>query len=159
MKPNIRPAIESDVQSIFNFIMDLAIYEKAENEVIATPKDIKRSLFNQEIPTECLIAEVDGKAVGFAVFFYSYSTWLGKHGIYLEDLYIDINYRGKGYGKALVKEIAKTAYEKGCERLEWSCLDWNKPSLDFYNSIGANQMKEWVKLRLSGEELKEFANS
>lgn len=159
MSLRLRPATESDIPIIFKFIMDLAIYEKAEDEVVATVEDIRESLFKSEFPTECLICEVDGKAVGFAVYFYSYSTWLGKHGIYLEDLYVDIDYRGKGYGRALIKEVAKIAYNKGCDRLEWSCLDWNTPSLDFYNSIGANQMDEWIKLRLSGDKLKDFATS
>lgn len=155
----IRDAVPGDVPIIYKFIMDLAIYEKAEDEVVATEEEIHNSLFNCEIPTNCLICEEDGIPVGFAIYFFSYSTWLGKHGVYLEDLYVDPKVRGKGYGKTLIKSVAKIAYDKGCERFEWSCLDWNKPSLDFYNSLGAQEMKEWIRLRLSGEELKEFAKS
>lgn len=155
----IRDGEKKDIPVIFKFIRDLAIYENAEHEVLASEKDIEKTLFNKEIPTKSLICEIDGTPIGFAVYFYNYSTWLGKHGIYLEDLYIDPKFRGMGYGKKLIKKVAKIAVNNGCDRFQWSCLDWNKPSLDFYNSIGAEQLNEWIALRLSGDKLKEFAES
>lgn len=155
----IRDAESIDIPVIYKIIKDLAIYENVEHEVVASEEDIKKTLFCSDIPTKCLICEVNNKPVGFAIYFYNYSTWLGKHGIYLEDLYVDPKYRGKGYGKQLIKAVAKVAMGNGCERFQWSCLNWNKPSLDFYDSIGAEQLNEWVGLRLSGNKLKEFAES
>jgi GNAT superfamily N-acetyltransferase len=153
---NIRMATEKDVPVILNFINELAVYENLEHEVVATEEILKESLFTSKA-AEVLIGEEDGKPVGFALFFHNFSTFLGKPGIYLEDLFVLKEARGNGYGKQLLKALASLAVERDCGRLEWSCLDWNKPSIDFYKSLGAVPMEEWTVYRLTGETLKNFA--
>ena len=155
----IRQATEKDAALIIRFITDLAIYENAENEVIATESDIRDSLFGNESSTEAVICNIDDEPVGFAVYFFNYSTWLGKHGLYLEDLYVSPQHRGSGAGKALLKHLAKIAVSKNCGRFEWSVLDWNEPAIQFYQSIGAKPQDEWVAYRLSGKALEDLANS
>jgi len=155
----IRPAVANDTALIMQFIVDLAIYEKAEHEVVTTPTHIKETLFCEAPQAFGLIAELDGQAVGFAVYFFSYSTWLGKHGIYLEDLFVNPSSRGSGAGKALLQELAKIAIDKDCGRVEWSVLDWNEPSIKFYEAMGAKPKGGWTVYRLDGDELLNFANS
>lgn len=152
----IRFANENDVETILDFILKLAEYEKMLDDVVATPEILKEWIFKKK-KAEVIFALEDGKEVGFALFFHNFSTFLGRAGIYLEDLFVLPEYRGKGYGKGLLKALAKIACERGCGRLEWSCLDWNKPSIDFYLSLGATPMDEWTVYRIAGEKLKEFA--
>lgn len=154
---SIREAVVTDSALILHFITELAIYEKAEHEVLATEETIKSSIFAQETHVNALICELDDEPVGMAIYFYNYSTWLAKPGLYLEDLYVSPDYRGKGAGKLLLKRMANIALQKGCGRFEWSCLDWNKPSRDFYVSIGAVSQDEWVGYRMSGQTLIDFA--
>lgn len=153
----IRVATENDAGILFKFIKELAIYEKAEHEVLATEQTIKSSMFSDNSNMHALICELDGVAIGSAIYFYNYSTWLAKPGLYLEDLYVSPEYRGKGAGIKLLKALAKTAVEKDCARFEWSCLDWNTPSRDFYSSIGAKDQPEWVSYRMTGKELADFS--
>ena len=155
----IRPAIAEDSQTIRQFILDLAIYEKAEHEMLANENHIRNTLFCEKPQAFALIAELDGIAVGFAVYFFSYSTWLGKYGIYLEDLYVSLEHRGKGAGKALLKELARIAVAKDCGRLEWSVLDWNEPSIKFYEAMGAEPKDGWTVYRLDGEALTSFSKN
>ena len=155
----IRNATPQDSQIIFDFIMELAIYEKLPNEVKTNVEEIKESIFGKNSTVKALICEEDGKPIGYAVYFYNYSTWLGKNGIYLEDLYISESKRGIGAGKAMLKYLARKALDQNCGRFEWSCLDWNTPSRDFYESLGAVAQSEWIGYRLEGESLKNFANS
>ena len=129
----IRRATAEDSALILRFITELAIYEEAENEVIATESDIKHSLFGSDSTTKAVICNIVNKPVGFAVYFFNYSTWLGKHGLYLEDLYISPEHRGTGAGKALLKHLAKIALSKNCGRFEWSVLDWNEPAIQLYH--------------------------
>ena len=154
--PSFRYATKEDAGLILEFIRDLATYEHMLDEVIATEELLKERIFEKQ-KAEVIFALEEGKEVGFALFFHNFSTFLGRAGIYLEDLYVKENYRGKGYGKALLKKLAKIAVERGCCRLEWWCLDWNKPSIDFYRSLGAEPMEEWTTYRLSGETLKKMA--
>lgn len=155
----IREAKSDDAEVIFALIKELAIYEKAEQEVMTSVDEITRTLFGENSRTSALIAEDDDKVVGYAVYFYNYSTWLGKNGIYLEDLYVTPDYRKRGVGKALLKQIASKAVEEGCGRVEWSVLDWNTPAIEFYESLGAGAQNEWTVYRLSGEQLLNFASS
>ena len=159
MPLKIREAIPEDSQTIFDFIMELAIYEKLPNAVKTTVKEIKDSIFAQNSTVKALICEEDGKAIGYAVYFYNYSTWLGKNGIYLEDLYVNESKRGKGAGKAMIKYLAKKAISENCGRFEWACLDWNTPSREFYESLGAVALNEWIGYRLEGKTLEKFANN
>ena len=159
MSLKIREAIREDSQTIFDFIMELAIYEKLPNAVKTTVKEIKDSIFAPNSTVKALICEEDGKAIGYAVYFYNYSTWLGKNGIYLEDLYVNESKRGKGAGKAMIKYLAKKAISENCGRFEWACLDWNTPSRDFYESLGAVALNEWIGYRLEGKTLEKFANN
>lgn len=152
----IRFANESDVEITLDFILKLAEYEKMLDDVVATPELLREWIFEKK-KAEVIFALEDGKEVGFALFFHNFSTFLGRAGIYLEDLFVLPEYRGKGYGKELIKALAKIACERGCGRLEWSCLDWNKPSIDFYLSLGATPMDEWTVYRIAGEKLKEFS--
>lgn len=154
----IRKATIEDSALILEFVTELAIYEKAENEVIATELDIQKSLFATDSTTKAVICNINNEPVGFAVYFFNYSTWLGKHGLYLEDLYVSPKYRGSGAGKALLKYLAKIALSKNCGRFEWSVLDWNEPAIQFYRSIGAKPQNDWVVYRLTGKSLEEFAN-
>lgn len=154
----IRPAQPSDTAQIMQFVIDLAIYEKAEHEVIATPQHINDTLFCENPQAHGLIAELDGTAVGFAIYFFSYSTWLGKHGIYLEDLYVSPESRGSGAGKGLLQRLASIAVNNNCGRLEWSVLDWNEPSIKFYEAMGAKPKDGWTVYRLDGQALTDFAS-
>lgn len=151
-----RYAVRQDVPLILEFIRELAAYEKLAHEVVATEALLEMWLFDKE-KAEVIFAMDDGKEVGFALFFHNFSTFLGRAGIYLEDLFVYPQYRGLGYGKQLLKHLASIAVERGCGRLEWWCLDWNKPSIDFYLSLGAEQMNEWTVYRLSGETLERMA--
>jgi len=152
----IRYANENDVGIIFDFICRLADYEKMLGDVVATPELLKEWIFEKK-KAEVIFAVCDGKEIGFALFFHNFSTFLGRAGIYLEDLFVLPEYRGNGYGRALLKKLAEIAVERDCGRLEWSCLDWNKPSIDFYLSLGATPMDEWTVYRMAGEKLTEFA--
>jgi GNAT superfamily N-acetyltransferase len=153
----IRDALPEDADTILRFIRELAIYEKAEHEVRATVDNIRSSLFGADSVTSALICEKDGRAIGFAVWFLSYSTWLAKNGLYLEDLYVTPEGRGSGAGKALLRRLATIAVEKGCGRFEWSVLDWNEPAIRVYKAIGAEAMDDWTRFRLSGDALETFA--
>jgi len=153
----IRDAQARDAALIHAFIVELAIYEKAEHEVIASVADIERSLFDPGSPARGLICEIDGQPAGFAVYFFSYSTWLGRKGLYLEDLYVSPKHRGSGAGKRLLQHLAKLAFDSGCGRFEWSVLDWNEPAIQFYQSLGAKPQAEWVRYRMAGETLQRFA--
>ena len=152
----IRFATEKDAGLILDFIKKLAEYEKMLDEVVATEELLKEWIFEKK-KAEVIFALDGGKEVGFALFFHNFSTFLGRAGIYLEDLFVLPEYRGKGHGKALLKKLAEIAVERGCGRLEWSCLDWNKPSIDIYLSFGAKPMDEWTVYRLTGETLTNFA--
>ncbi len=154
----IRPADAEDSALILRFITDLAIYEKAEDAVIATESDIRQSLFGKDSTTNALICEIDHRPVGFAVYFFNYSTWLGKKGLYLEDLYVSPETRGKGAGKTLLKHLAKIAVSNNCGRFEWSVIDWNEPAIKFYQSLGAEPQEEWVAYRLTGTALTDLAD-
>jgi len=151
-----RYANESDVALILYFIKKLAEYEKLQDEVVATEDLLREWLFKQK-KAEVLFLVVDGKEIGYALFFHNFSTFLGRAGIYLEDLFVLEKYRKNGYGKAILKKLAQIAVERGCGRLEWLCLDWNKPSIDFYLSLGAEPMEDWTVYRLSGETLLNMA--
>jgi len=157
MEPVIRPATPNDVALILGFITELAIYEKAEHEVVASAEDIRRSLFEPGSPARALICEQDGEAIGYVVYFFSYSTWLGCKGLYLEDLYVTPAQRGHGTGKRLLRHLARLAVDEGCGRFEWSVLDWNAPAIRFYESMGAEAQSEWVRYRLAGPALAAFA--
>ncbi|HEY4467760.1 MAG TPA: GNAT family N-acetyltransferase [Klebsiella sp.] len=159
MNMTIRQACPADAKAIYDMIYELAVYEKAPEQVVTTVEEIKTSLFASDSKTEALICEIGNKVAGYAVFFTSYSTWLGRNGIYMEDLYVSPEFRGNGAGKALLKTIAQLAVKRGCGRLEWSVLDWNQPAIDFYLSIGALPQSEWVRYRLDGAALIAFAES
>ena len=152
----IRFATEEDVGLILEFIKDLADYEKMSNQVVADEALLREWIFEKK-KAEVLFAMEDGGEVGFALFFHNFSTFLGRAGIYLEDLYVKPAYRGHGHGTALIKKLAAIACERGCGRLEWSCLDWNTPSIDFYLSLGAEPMNEWTVYRFAGESLTALA--
>jgi len=157
MSLSIRQAVPSDAALIHGLITDLARYEKAEHEVLASVADIEQSLFTEGAPARALICSRDGLPIGYAVYFFSYSTWLGRQGLYLEDLYIAPEQRGGGAGKQLLRHLAQLACANGCARLEWSVLDWNEPAIQFYQSLGAKPQDEWIRYRLAGEELRSFA--
>lgn len=154
---SIRTATEADTDLILRFVVDLAIYEKAEHEVLAGADDFRRTLFGESPQAYVLICEADGQPIGFALYFFSYSTWLGKHGIYLEDLFVTPQARGLGGGKALLRELARIAVARDCGRIEWSVLDWNEPAIQFYQSIGAGPKDGWTVYRLEGDSIGEFA--
>ncbi|AYC34791.1 GNAT family N-acetyltransferase [Pseudomonas cavernae] len=158
MSLHIRPATPADAALILRFITDLAIYEKAEHEVQTDVAGIRASLFASGSTSHALICEQDGQPIGYAVYFFNYSTWLGKHGLYLEDLYIRPEARGLGAGKALLRHLAQLAVARGCGRFEWSVLDWNAPAIQFYQAIGARPQDEWVLYRLTGDALTRFAS-
>lgn len=147
-----RKAERKDVALILEFIQGLAAYEHMENDVVADEALLEEWIFNKQ-KAEVIFAVADGKEVGFALFFHNFSTFLGRAGLYLEDLFVKPEYRGKGYGKAILKKLAAIAVERGCGRLEWSCLDWNTPSIDFYRALGAVPMDEWTVYRVTGETL------
>lgn len=154
----IREARPDDAALIVRFIRDLAIYEKAEHEVLATEAHIRATLFGGPAGPCALIASVGGVAAGFAVYFFNYSTWQGRRGLYLEDLYVDPALRHHGVGKALLRQLARIAVANDCGRFEWSVLDWNEPAIRFYRAIGAVAMDEWVRYRLAGPALTAFAD-
>ncbi|MBQ7320722.1 MAG: GNAT family N-acetyltransferase [Clostridia bacterium] len=153
---SIREAVREDVPQILQFIRQLAEYEHLEKEVVATEALLEEWLFDEQ-KAEVLIAQQGTTPVGFALYFHNFSTFLGRAGIYLEDLFVLQEYRGRGYGKALLRRLAQIALERGCGRLEWSCLDWNQPSIDFYRSLGAVPMSDWTVYRLTGETLDQMA--
>ncbi|MBQ8598155.1 MAG: GNAT family N-acetyltransferase [Lachnospiraceae bacterium] len=152
-----RYATEEDTDRILYFIKELAIYENMLDQVVATEEILNEWIFEKK-KAEVIFPMVDGKEIGYALFAHNFSTFLGRAGIYLEDLFILPEYRGNGYGKATLKKLAEITVERGCGRLEWSCLDWNQPSIDFYLSLGAEQMGEWTTYRLTGETLNELAD-
>jgi GNAT superfamily N-acetyltransferase len=154
----IRPAIREDCRTILAFIKQLAEYEKLAHEVVATEKKLHTSLFGNHPSAEVIIAEYQGKAVGFALFFTNYSTFLAKPGIYLEDLYVHEDMRGRGFGKKLLAYLARLAVQRDYGRLEWWVLDWNQPAKDFYQSLNAEPMEDWTVNRLSGESLAALAD-
>ncbi|RAR68118.1 acetyltransferase (GNAT) family protein [Paraburkholderia unamae] len=159
MALDIRPAVSNDAPLILHFIRELARYEKAEDQVLATTETITASLFGPQSPAKALICELDGEPVGFAVYFFSYSTWQAKPGLYLEDLYVSTDARGQGAGKRLLQHLAAIAVETGCGRFEWSVLDWNEPAIGFYRSIGAKPQSEWIRYRMEGDAIRVFADS
>jgi len=158
MTVTYRSAEERDIPLILQFIRDLAEYENLLHEVVATEELLREWLFEKRA-AEVIFAVVDGKEAGFALFFHNFSTFLGRAGIYLEDLYVKPEYRGRGVGKGLLRRLAQIALERGCGRLEWWCLDWNRPSIGFYLSLGARPMDEWTVYRLSGDTLRRLAES
>ena len=151
-----RFATENDCALILHFIRDLAEYEKMADQVVASEELLREWIFEKQ-KAEVLFVCEEGKELGFALFFHNFSTFLGRAGIYLEDLFVLPEYRGNGYGKALLKKLAQIAVERGCGRLEWSCLDWNSPSIDFYRALGAIPMDDWTTYRLTGETLKKLS--
>lgn len=156
---NIRPATANDVPLIRSLIHALAVFEKLEHEMVATEEGLRKTLFEGRPVADVLIAEWEGKGVGFALFFYSYSTFLAKPGIYLEDLFVIPEYRSKGIGKKLLQSIAKIAEERGYGRVEWSCLDWNERALKFYRGLGAEPMSDWTVQRMTEPTFKRLAQS
>jgi GNAT superfamily N-acetyltransferase len=161
-RPNqfqIRPARVEDVPIILELIRDLATYERAPDEVTATEKQLIDVLFGERPTAEVLIAFEEKSAVGFAVYFYNFSTWLGRPGLYLEDLFVKPEKRGKGYGRALLIELAKIARDRGCGRMEWAVLDWNEPAIKFYRALGAKPMHEWTVFRLTRDGIASLADS
>lgn len=153
----IRNAVREDAALILRFIRALAVYEKLEDSVVADEAKIQRTLFGDKPYAEVLIAEWNGEPAGFALFFHNYSTFLAKPGIYLEDLFVDPAFRGKGIGKALLSSLARTAVDRDCGRLEWSVLDWNEPAIGFYKKLGAVPMDEWTIFRVTGTALTDLA--
>lgn len=154
----IREATKEDAKHIHRLITELAVYENLEHEMVATVEDLETSIFDKN-QAQVIMAELDGKVVGYALYFYSYSTFLAKAGIYLEDLYVEKVHRGKGIGKTLLSKLAKITVDKGYGRLEWSVLDWNKPAVDFYESIGAVPMQGWTMNRLTGDSLMKLSQN
>ncbi len=154
----IRPAEARDIPLILQLIRELAEYEKAPEQAVATEEDIRRDGFSANPKFRVVIAEWRCDAAGFALFFYNYSTWLGRAGLYLEDLFVRPPFRGKGIGKALITHLAKTAVEENCGRFEWQVLNWNTPAIEFYKSLGARVMDEWSTMRISGEPLRKLAS-
>ncbi|HAC87142.1 MAG: GNAT family N-acetyltransferase [Gammaproteobacteria bacterium] len=153
----IRDTTVEDSELILNFIKKLAEYEQLSHEVVATVETLRETLFGEKAYAEVVIGEFEGVPVGYALFFYNFSTFTGRPGIYLEDIYVDKEMRGKGFGKCLLAYIAKLAVERNCTRVDWSVLDWNEPSIQFYRSIGAIPMEAWTVQRLHGDALLSFA--
>jgi GNAT superfamily N-acetyltransferase len=156
---NIRPARVEDVPVILELIRDLATYERAPDDVVATEEQLIDVLFGERPVAEVLLAFEEESPVGFAVYFYNFSTWLGRPGLYLEDLFVKPAKRGKGYGRALLVELAKVARDRGCGRMEWAVLNWNEPAIKFYRALGAKPMDEWTVFRLTGGEIAKLANA
>ncbi len=156
-KFTFRYAKRDDISLILQFIKDLVAYEKMINEVVADEKTLEEWIFDKQ-KAEVIFAVVDDEEIGFALFFHNFSTFLGRAGIYLEDLFVKPEHRGKGYGKAILKKLAAIAVERGCGRLEWWCLDWNKPGIDFYLSLGAEPMDDWTVYRITGDTLSNLAS-
>ena len=159
MSITLRAARPSDVPVILSFIQGLAKYEKLAHLCVATEAELTETLFGTRPYAEVILAFWDGTPAGFALFFHNYSTFLAKPGIYLEDLFVDPEYRGKGLGKALLKDLARIAVERDCGRIEWSVLDWNEPSINFYKSLGAMPMEEWTIYRVTGDALTSLAQT
>ena len=159
MPLNIRTATEADVPLILEFIRALAVYEKLEDRVVATEELVRTSLFGQPRFAEVILAEEDSVPAGFALFFHNFSTFLGRPGIYLEDLFVKPEFRGKGYGYALLARLARIGRERSCGRLEWAVLNWNTPAIDFYKKLGAVPMDDWTVFRLTGPEFEKLASS
>jgi len=157
MALTIRPATPADVPLILTFIRALAAYEREPDAVTATEEGLLRDGFGPNPFYACLIAEHDGKAAGFAFYFFNYSTWMGRPGLYLEDIFVPPEFRGLGIGKALLQRVAAIAVEKNCPRLQWEVLDWNQPAIDFYSAMGAEFLDEWRNVRVSGEALNRLA--
>lgn len=155
-KLTFRYASKEDIPLVLHFIKSIAEYEKMLDQVVNNEELIEEYLFEKKV-AEVFFAMVNDKEIGFALYFHNYSTFVGRAGLYLEDLFIYPEYRGKGYGKAMLKRLAQIALERNCGRLEWTCLNWNKPSIDFYLSLGAVPMSDWTVYRLSGDTLKEAA--
>ena len=153
----IRDATVADVPIILQLIRDLATYERAPNDVLATEEDLREVLFGAEPAAKVLIAFENAAPVGFAVYFFNFSTWLGRPGLYLEDLFVKPEKRGKGYGRALLVELAKIARDRGCGRMEWAVLNWNEPAIKFYRTLGAEPMNEWTVFRLTRDEIAKLA--
>jgi GNAT superfamily N-acetyltransferase len=153
----IRTTTEADVPIILSLIRDLAEYERAPDAVVATEEGLREVLFGAKPSAEVLLALENGDAVGFAVYFYNFSTWLGRPGLYLEDLFVRPNVRGKGYGRALLERLAQSAQERGCGRMEWAVLDWNDPAIQFYRKLGAEPMNEWTVFRLTQDGIAKLA--
>lgn len=152
----IRAARPADAPGILRLIRALAEYEKLAHEVVASEEALRQTLFGAQPAAEVLLAEVDGRAVGMALFFQNYSTFLAKPGIYLEDLFVEPACRGRGIGKALLRAVARLAVQRGCGRFEWSVLDWNQPAIDFYKSLGARPLDDWTTFRVTGEALRKL---
>jgi GNAT superfamily N-acetyltransferase len=159
MAITIRPATRADVPQILAFIRALAAYERASDAVIATEAGLERDGFGPNPFYFCLIAEYNGRPAGFALSFFNYSTWVGRPGIYIEDLFVEPDLRGLGIGKALLRRVAAIAVEKGCLRLQWAVLDWNTPSIEFYRAMGGEFLDEWRNVRVTGEALKQLAGT
>lgn len=153
----LRPAVAADAGLILRFIIELAVYEKEPDAVVTDEAGIAASLFGPGATARALVAELDGEPVGYAVWFANYSTWLGRNGMYLEDLYVTPAMRGRGVGKAILRHLAALAVAQGCGRMEWSVLDWNAPAIAFYESVGARPQSEWTVFRLTGDALSTFA--
>jgi len=152
----VRPATTDDVETVHRLICDLAAYEHAAHEVVATVAQLHDALFGDDVHVHCHVAELDGEVVGLALWFLNFSTWLGTSGLYLEDLYVTSACRGQGIGTTLMRALANICVERGYARFEWSVLDWNTPSIDFYRSIGAVAMDEWTTYRLEGDALRDY---
>jgi GNAT superfamily N-acetyltransferase len=155
--PTIRPPTPNDIPEILKLIRELAEYEKLLDLVVITAEDLKRDAFGEEPIIHILMAEWDGEVAGYALYFFNYSTFRGRPGIFLEDLFVRPQFRKKGIGKSLLIHLARIAADRDCARLEWQVLDWNAPSIEFYKSLGAVVMKEWLTMRLSGDALEELA--
>jgi len=155
----IRPARPDDVPAVLRLIRDLAVYEREPDAVQTTEEDLAQALFGENPAVFAHIAEDAGEPVGFALWFVNFSTWTGRHGIYLEDLFVRPEMRGRGYGRALLTELARICVQRGYRRLEWSVLDWNEPSIEFYRSLGAVPMDEWTVYRLHGKALDDLGSA
>jgi GNAT superfamily N-acetyltransferase len=154
----IAPAQEADIPLILALINELAEYERLEHQVVATETTLRRALFGPRPAAEALIARIDGEPAGFALFFHNFSTFLGKHGLYLEDLFVRPAFRGRAIGRALLVRLARLALERDCGRFEWAVLDWNRPARDFYEALGAEPNSAWINYRITGEALERLAS-
>lgn len=154
----LKKAKIEDTGLILELIKEIATYEKMIDQVVATEESLKESIFNKK-EAEVLLVELNKEVIGYVLYFFNYSTFIGREGFYLEDIYIKEQYRKNGYGKAIFKVLGKIAYENGCERMEWACLNWNKPSIEFYKSLGAVGMDEWTVYRLTRDKIKALAES
>ena len=155
---SIRPAVATDVPIIHALIRELAEYERAPHDAIATEEGLREVLFGESPSAQVLLALEEGEAVGFAVYFFNFSTWLGRAGLYLEDLFVRPTTRGRGYGRALLRRLAQIAHERGCGRMEWAVLDWNEPAIGFYKKLGAKPMAEWTVFRLTSDGIAQLAD-